>query len=275
MVRSLFFLFLVVVLISGCSSSIPLMSVRSSSLLAIEPPTVPLTGAAVHEDEKHRFTLEAAHDSTAIVVRLTVHDRSLAMRLLRSGMTVWFDGAGGKDKTFGITYPLPLAPEPRSGSDRPEPGESRDPMLRAIQQQMELDVVGKQDYDRTRMPVFGAEGIGVKLTAAENGGFVYLLRVPLHRGPGHTYAIEPAPGSPIGIGLVQEERKRPMDQGDHRGEGMGMPGGDEGRGMAEGGEREGGMRGRRGGGRPGGDEMPGRGNRDALTAWFTFSMMQQ
>ncbi len=272
MLRPLFFLSLVAALFGGCSSSIPLTSIRSSAPLRIEPPNVPLTGAAVHDDEKHRFTLEAAHDSGAVVVRLTVHDRSLAFRLLRNGMTIWFDRTGGKDKAFGITYPLPLAREPRSGNDRPEPGESRDPMLRAIQQQMELDVVGKQDYDRTRMPVFGAEGIGVKLTAAENGGFVYLLRVPLRRGPGHPYAIEPVPGSAIGIGLVQEERKRPMDQGDHRGEGMGMPGGDDGRGMAEGGEREGGMRGRRGAGRSGGDEMPGRGKIDALNSWFSFVM---
>lgn len=270
MLRPVAFLLTLAALLGGCSSSIPLTSVRSSALLPIEPPTVPLAGAAVHEDEKHRFTLEAAYDSSAVVLRLTVHDRSLAMRLLRSGMTVWFDGTGGKDKAFGVAFPLPLAPEPRSGNDRPEPGESRDPMLRAIQQQMELDVVGKQEYDRTRMPVFGAEGIGVKLTAAENGGFVYLLRVPLHRGPGHTYAIEPAPGAAIGIGIVQDERKRPAEAGDHRGEGMGMPGGEEGRGMQEG---AGGMPGRRGGGgRPSGEEKSGRGNRDALSAWFSFVM---
>ena len=51
-------------------------------------------------------SIAAANDGTFLYLVLTASDRAARMQILRRGLIVWFDGAGGEKKRFGIKFPV-------------------------------------------------------------------------------------------------------------------------------------------------------------------------
>ena len=211
---------------------------------------------------KEPIAIQFLNDGQNLYVRLTASEPAVRMQIMRQGMTIWFDPAGGTKKELGIRYPVVERggsdAEGRGGrggrggfgGDRPRRGEggpddSGNPRDR-------VDILGPGKDDARSLTRDHLSGIEVTVKA-EQGELQYELKVPLARSADHPYAIEAAPGKTIGVGLETEKiEQRSFGAGRGGGFGGGGGGGMGGGGRGRGGG--GGMGGGRGGGRDRGGE---------------------
>ena len=166
--------------------------------------------------------------------------------MVRLGFTIWLDGEGGKNKSFGIRYPLGMMKSGVSvrelgfGARQPK-GELDVGRFRELMEQSlsELEIVGPEKNDVRRMSIEQVEGIDIEV-GNTTGRFVYELKVPLDRDENHPYAVGVESMATVSIGFETAE----IDMSEMR---AGME------------ERMGGMRGggRSDGGRTGGGRMGG------------------
>jgi hypothetical protein len=206
--------------------------------------------------------IQFLNDGECLYVRLTASDPATRMQIVRQGMTIWFDPAGGTKKRFGITYPVVEGSGPGGGRGRrgvPQPDDPPAPADR-------VDIIGPGKDDARSLTRDHLSGVDVAVRV-EQGTLHYELKVPLARTSDRPYAIEAAPGKTIGVGLETAK----MEQrafGEGRGGGFGGGGG----GMGGGGRgRGGGGRGGRGGGGRGGDQR-GFQPPKPLKAWATVTI---
>ncbi len=165
------------------------------------------------------------NDAQYLYVSMMTENPMIRAQIMRKGLTVWLDPKGGKNKTFGIKYPL--------GRQRTEQEEerltpeammdeiAREEMMQKLQESMtELEVLGPDEKVLENMDIKDAKRIDVKMRNA-GGTFVYELRVPLISSEEHPFAVGVKPGDMIGVGFLspklQMQRPRGMRSG-------GMPG---------------------------------------------------
>ena len=123
-------------------------------------------------------------------------DPEVNLQILDQGMTAWLSPHGAGERLFGIEFPL--------ARDRVESysrmatstgtqagGGGQGTMTR-------LAIRGAAPADRRVMAIADATGI-LAGAATFDDAFVYELRVPLAKGPGHPYSIGAAPGDRIEI----------------------------------------------------------------------------
>ncbi len=198
---------------------------------------------------KDPVAVQFLNDGDFLYVRLTASDAATRMQIMRQGLTVWFDPAGGTKKRFGIMYPVVAggpAADQRGGfggrrgrrgegasEDLPTPADS-------------VNVIGPGKDDARSLTRDHLSGIEVAIRA-EQGTVQYELKVPLAVSLDHPYAIGATPGKTIGFGL-ETPKMQQRSFGDGPGGGFGGGGG-----MGGGRGRGGGGMGRRGGGRGGDD----------------------
>jgi hypothetical protein len=234
-------------------------------------------GAEAYYSEEQGIKIGFFNDERYLYVYLASWHRQDEMQILRNGLTVWFDPAGGKKQAFGIRYPLQrkMAPSdlaarggafreriPGMRGERPDSfpsaaetsREQRIPADVLIGARSVLEVIrpGEGEHESLAMP--DSSGIGVDaMIDVVNRTLIYELRVPLQRIEESPYAIGAKPGQKIGVGLLVGKRERSSlerpegaperEMGEEPG-GMGRPAG-EGMGGFPGGRRGdfGGMRG--------------------------------
>ncbi len=181
------------------------------------------------------------NDEQHLYVSMMTENPMFRSQIMRQGLTVWLDPKGGKNKTFGIKYPLG-----RQGGE--QEGEMMDPrdmmdemareeMMQKLQETMtELEILGQNEKVLARMDIDDAQGIEAQMRNV-GGTFVYELKVPLASSEEYPFAVGVKPGDVIGVGFLSPrmQMRRP---GGMRGGGR-IPGG--GVGMPPGGM--GGMRG--------------------------------
>jgi hypothetical protein len=220
-------------------------------------------GALTYFDD-HDVTLGLMNDETHLYIAMASDDRVRLMQVLGAGLTLWFDPEGGKEKTFGVRFPVGAAgtgPPPMAGGQRHDDEEQMRAMLEERLAELEVaDLEILESIDATPIALSRAEASGIEVQLGWQGGaLAYELAVPLNWGLGHPYAIGVPAGETVGVGLETAEIDR-QAMGERRrgqrggGGGMGPPGG----GM---GGRGGGMGGR--GGPPPGMEMP-----EPLDVWL-------
>jgi len=210
------------------------------------------------------------NDDEYLYFCLATVDSRVVRQVVGSGLTVWFDPRGGKDKAFGINFPLGMAlspggdekgtrPMPGLGEDGPEPERIRQTLEAPAR---EMTILGPGEKEPRLMPVASSQEMLVRL-GYQGGKLVYELRVPLIRDLEHPDAIGLDRGCRIGLGfetaeIDMEDMKEKMKSRTGAG-GPPMGGGGRGGGMRGGGMRGGGMSGGRGpeGSGPGG-EIPER-----------------
>lgn len=56
--------------------------------------------------DKQNISLGVVNDTDYLYICLAAEDQALISRILRQGMILWFNPEGGKNKTFGINYPV-------------------------------------------------------------------------------------------------------------------------------------------------------------------------
>jgi hypothetical protein len=210
------------------------------------------------------LALGIRNDNDYLYACVIMMDRQMQMQMMATGFTVWFDPEGGKDKTFGIHFPLGMQGQqpPTAPGGRGNPSGNPEEVQKLLEQtQRELEIMGPDKKDRERMVLMQAQGIAVKIGSVQ-GFLVYELKVPLRKSADHPYAIGISDNGTIGVGFETTEldlkkmREQMGGMGGPSGGSGGMPpegggmGGPPrgGGGMPPGG---GGMGGPPGGGRPG------------------------
>jgi hypothetical protein len=199
----------------------------------------------LHYDEVNRALIGVYNDKQYLYLRLSSRDKTMQRKILWLGLTVWFDNKGGKEKRFGIRYPLgtviegqPIIP------DIPGKGAGRSGMMDRLKKmrrsrirkapdhlsgilegaESEPILLGPDENDRYIMFDGKIESLGIiaKVDSLE-GNFVYELKVPLKQNERTPYAVGIDIAGKIGIGFETGKMDR-KKMGGRRGSGSGMEG---------------------------------------------------
>jgi len=265
--------------VSGCNDS-TVNSHWKTSDIKIDGNKTDWGNTLIYND-KSNFLYGVQNDDKFLYVCFATNDPDLEAKIVRMGLTVWFDRNGNDDQNFGIKYPLSFQDMGSQGmnfrrDDTPENqmrtrGDNNEPigadrLKQALERkQHDLEIVGKNKDDITKMSMAELKGIELKMEFQDNT-LVYEMKIPLKFGTGLTYALNADTSETISIGLETgtiDLSKMPKTKSrDNNGGGIGSdnsgsdePGGDM---SAAGDQGEGGYGGgrRRGGGMMSGDNMP-------------------
>lgn len=175
--------------------------------------------------EDYALSVGLINDEKYLYVSIITENPMVRAQIMRQGLTVWLDPKGGKNKTFGIQYPLGRQ-ENEQEAERMDPQDvmdeaAREKMMEKFRAALsELEVLGPGEKVMEKLPVEKARGIDVEVRDAA-GTFVYELKVPLAASDDNPYAVGVEAGDEVGVGILSPklEMRRP------RGEpGMGRPG---------------------------------------------------
>ncbi|MFA5156824.1 MAG: hypothetical protein WC532_05470 [Candidatus Omnitrophota bacterium] len=228
MIRATVFLILSCVIFSGCNRP-DLVSAWRDHPIVINGKYTDFGNATAYYDEKEKVTLSLYNDNEFLYICLISRNRRMENQLLESGLMVWFDPEAGKNKGFGIRFPvgmqamgMPLMEPGSAARARPESEEeaaAEDEKTRVkarmrerelekrlealVDLQEELEIItgpGKESRVKLSLEEAAKQGIEAK-TGRENGYFVYGLKVPLVKNSKYQYAIAAKEGKPIGFGI--------------------------------------------------------------------------
>jgi hypothetical protein len=167
------------------------------------------------------------NDESHIYVCMLAEHPILQAQVVGQGFTLWFDPAGGKEKAFGIKFPIGMRnTHAQMDSMRAQEVElDREKMREAFEKSLvDLEILGPGGA-KQRIPVEEAKGLEIKVRN-ETGLFVYELKLPLGSDEEHPYAVGASAGDSIGVGLeipetdMDEMRKEMRERMDGQG---GMP----------------------------------------------------
>ncbi|MEW6366155.1 MAG: hypothetical protein AB1714_16130 [Acidobacteriota bacterium] len=176
--------------------------------------------------EKPGLIVGMLNDEEYLYITVIPQGRDLRAQMLGQGFILWLDPAGGKNKVFGIKFPLGFSGRPDMGMPPGDPGRL-DPA--AVDAGSMLEILGPGKDDRHRLPVENSGGIEVKVTAQE-WRLVYEIKIPLAMSEEHQSAIRTQAGRLIGVGMAtpeldREKMKEQMGGRGPEGGGTGGPGG--------------------------------------------------
>jgi hypothetical protein len=180
--------------------------------------------------EESAVSMGLINDQKYLYVSMMTENPMIRAQIMRQGLTVWLDPKGGKNKSFGIKFPLGIKGEEQEGA-KMAPQEmmdemAREKMMQKFQEMMtELEVLGSDEEVMAKMDIEDAQGIEVKMRNTA-GTFVYELKVPLASGEEYPFAIGVEPGNVIGVGFLSPKMQMSRPSG-MRGGGR-MPVGGEG-----------------------------------------------
>lgn len=214
--------------------------------------------------EKAGLSVGVTNDETDAYVIVAVGDREVQRKIMMTGMFLWFDPAGGKDRQFGIHYPLGI----RDAADFMKPQRMGGDDTRKLRDKFreesldEAELIGAAGTARVTRATSNLPGVEVR-ASHEKGVMVIEYRIPLASPVDQPYGIGAEPGQTVGVELVTPEVDLPAmreEMREERGEGRGG-------GRREGGwdgDRDDGMRGPVGASRP---EMP-----KPIDVWATLAL---
>jgi hypothetical protein len=191
------------------------------------------------------YTLQynVTNDDKNVYVCVSSADEATQFRILRSGMTLYFDPKGDKNKDISLHFPIRKQPDPNASRGR----DTRKEEL--LLQSDYYNTTGFLDLENGQFGVAVAKGpihIAMKLNN-DDSLLVYEVVIPLRNILGADWAAKAAKKN-LSVGIILD-----AVAGTGGGGGGGRPGGFGMRGMGMGGMRGGGMGGgghRNGGGQP-------------------------
>jgi hypothetical protein len=180
--------------------------------------------------ESKNLSIGFFNDENHLYVCMLAEHPMLQAQAVGQGFTIWFDPDGGKEKAFGIKFPIGMQGE-REQMDfmRTQEGElDREKMRQTFEESLaDLEILGPGGA-KQRISVKEAKGLEIKVRN-ETGLLVYELKVPLRSDEEHPYAIGSNAGNTIGVGLeipeVDMDEMRSAMQGQMGGQGGMPPGG--------------------------------------------------
>ena len=206
------------------------------------------------EDEGAVFGL--SNDDNNLFIQIRFKDMKWVRTIKMSGLSLWFDNKGKKNKDIGIKFhgapsclDMSKLREGESGEDKSDANRER---MGKMMPKMEdrLVFIDTKGLIETTIPFDGSRGPAVH-TDTSMGFYLYEFSIPLGESNINAYGMNAQPGQKISIGAEwgdMGDMKNKMNE-------MGGPPGGMGGGM--GGGRGGGMGGGRGmGGPPSGMQTP-------------------
>ncbi len=233
---NLLILSLALIMLIGCST-LQLESTWKDRDITLDGKGGDWLGAKYYFEES-AVSVGLINDDQYLYVSMMTENPMIRAQIMRQGLTVWLDPKGGKNKSFGIKFPLGRQggePEEERMETRAMLDEmAREEMMQRLQELMtELEVLGPDEEMLGRMDIDDAEGIEVKMRNA-GGTFVYELKIPLSTSEEYPFAVGVEPGDVIGVGFLSPKMQMQRPKG-MRGGGMPGMGGQGGRGGGMGG----------------------------------------
>lgn len=193
-------LFLFCLISAGCGR-LNFVSVWRDREVVIDGKFTDWQNSTVYYDENKRVVVSLLNDKEYIYICLISRNREIEAKLIESGFTAWFDPDGGKNKVFGIRFPVGMKRMGMSIEDKDL--EKKLEVLEGLQDKMELMIGPGKPPLGLSLDEARQQGIEAKI-GREKGYFVYELKVPLEKSSRHPYAIEAKAGKPIGLGLEMQ-----------------------------------------------------------------------
>jgi hypothetical protein len=186
-----------------------------------------------------RLSVGFLNDRDNLYVCLLTSDTFIKFQIMSRGFIVWFDPKGGKEKAFGIKYPVgrPAGQQPKMTM-----GETGEPVIDESSgaSMNEFEIVKSEKEPSRKMAFSQAQGLEIKV-ASSTGLIVYEMKIPLVQSGDNPVAAGAVPGKMIGIGFETGKFDASQMPRGNRGGGAGRP--PMGGGGAQGGMEGSGMRG--------------------------------
>ncbi|MCP4579783.1 MAG: hypothetical protein GY846_26225 [Deltaproteobacteria bacterium] len=197
-------------------------------------------GCEQYYDEDARTLVGMYNDDSHLYILLSSHDQKMKRRILGMGLTVWFDQDGGKEKKFGVRFPVGMPRHMRASMGKAPDGDASDRFRKILENpKMELQLLGPEEYEQKTMFLADVEKYGINTKVAEvEGNLIYELKVPLTKNQQTRYAIRTDMAKRIGVGfetgkpVLEETKERSVKMDEDRG---GKGGGRGGKGGGRGG----------------------------------------
>ncbi len=198
-------LFVAVWLLAGCSGARVESRWRSHE---INPNGLDeeWSGTPQYYDEKKQVVVKIMNDDESIYLCVAVNDRELKKKLMMSGLTVWIDPEGGKERKYGVRLAMKQRrrPSKTSNSQRDQRmKEERDRMSAEspppFKAPESLEVIHPFADESSKMTMEVARHAGVAVGVGRpNGRLVFEYRI---RTGGENYVLSLDMGSHVGIGI--------------------------------------------------------------------------
>ncbi len=253
MLRILKLCFLLV-LMAGCSSA-PMMEFSGLSAPARIDGQAAEWAGGIRYVEQAGLSVGANPGADALDLIIVTADPHLQMQILTLGLTIWLDGNGGKEQSFGLRYPAPeLDGGLRPGQEAGDRRERLEQMLAGLSGDFLL--LEDEDDEGRLMMAGGRAGFDLAM-GLDGPRLVHELHIPL-AGEDRDARSLMLGGELLGLGLIvtPPEKESLEDQTSSMASSMGSGSGGPG--------RRGGGQGGRGGNTSGG---PRRSTPDWLDAW--------
>ena len=154
-----------------------------------------------------KFLFGVQNDNKDLYLCMVTNDPNLERKILHLGLTVWFDREGSNRQVFGIKYPLNFQEMDKYSFQKPVEGTDRTGMNqeqmeeRFLESQTEVEVVGKNKEDVSRIPITELKGLKLKMNIKDYR-MVYEMKIPLHPSNNALYSINADTGSIVSVGFT-------------------------------------------------------------------------
>ncbi len=241
-------LYLIAVLITGCSSTEKLQSNWNGSEMKIDGDYSDWENS-LHAVKDQGVSLGFKNDDKFLYLCLITTDRGKMMQMMRAGFVIWFYPEKSDGKGFGLMYPMPFS---MLNLDRDEqqdynkelfqPDKMNDMFKKMLGEKNEFQIINQDKFPLGQYPLENKEGIKAKL-GYNADRFIYELQIPLGTQKKYEYEVASLPGEKLKIQFETLESQNEGTRGEGRGRGMRPHGGERGNGEESEGRRpEGGMR---------------------------------
>lgn len=141
------------------------------------------------------------NDAERLYLAISTRNPASIGSIMRAGLIIWFDPAGGKENAFGIRFPLGLSMD-ETGARRLSESAAGD-RVRIQRSTQEMEIIGA-DGQKIRRNKDVIPGVAAAIEA-DQGVLTYEIEVPLAHASGVLYAIGAEPGQQIGVGVATPE----------------------------------------------------------------------
>ena len=201
-------------------------------------------------DESTRLNYAISNDKKNLYVCIRASNEETQTKMLRAGFTLWIDTTGKKNKTIGITYPLPqrmLMNHSAYTSNQQQKGESSFDKQKILSDQKQMLMTGFKNADNGLSLIGKKDGVTVAVNYDSAGVMTYEASIPFSTFRDADFSNADAIKT-WSVGLEEKGLEQGQGKGNHGGGGGGGGMGGGGMGGGRGGMRGGGGRGGRGGG---------------------------
>lgn len=221
-------------LAAACNES-EIPSTWKSDTLLVDGLKTDWAGIQTYYFEEEGIQLGLTNDSDSLYILLRFTGVRKARMIGMTGLTIWFDPAGNREKAFAVRFPGGAGMQDTSGehgemgagqSGGRKKDEMRAMMEKRINEADEIIVIdGRSGYEES-VPADGSQGPRAAATAVK-GIYTFEFSLPLARMDVMNYGIDAAAGQTIGLGFEWglDPGDRPRMTGGRGGMGGGMPGG--------------------------------------------------